>query len=140
MLKTILASQVAVQQQQGIHNVMVELGTFRKDNVNIKVPVGMILGDMQGGDNHCGSKIGYSSDLARLCRQCNIAGDESGDPLVKCGKMSMVKIQQYVLDDNLDILKAISQNNVYTAWFDVALVGFPVVYSAGQARRSFACF
>jgi hypothetical protein len=125
MLTTILASHVAVQQQHGIHNVRVELGTFGKDNVNIKVPVGMILGDTQGDDKHCGSNIGYSKDLARLCRQCNITGDESGDPLVKYGKMSMVKIRQYVLDGELDILKAISQNNMYTDWFDVCFGGCP---------------
>jgi hypothetical protein len=125
MMKALLASHVAVQRQGGVQDVTVELGTFRKEHVNIKVPVAMIIGDMQGGDKHCGSKIGYSKDLARLCRQCNIAGDESGDPLVKCGKMSMVKIRQYVLDGEVDILKAISQNNVYSAWFDVCFGGCP---------------
>jgi hypothetical protein len=57
ILKTILASHVAVQQQYDIHSVTVELGAFCKGNVNIKVPVHMILGDMQGGDKHCGSKM-----------------------------------------------------------------------------------
>jgi hypothetical protein len=123
MMKALLASHVVVQRQGGVHDVTVELGTCHKEHVNIKVPVAMIIGDMQDGDKHCGSKIGYSKDLARLCRQCNIAGDESGDPLVKCGKMSMVKIRQYVLDGEVDILKAISQNNVYLAWFDVCFGG-----------------
>jgi hypothetical protein len=65
--------------------------------VNVKVPVGLILGDMQGGDKHCGSVVGYSKQMARLCRQCNIAGDESGDPLVKCWNMCwMEKSRRYV--------------------------------------------
>ena len=133
MLAKILASHIAVQKANGIQNVTVELGSWRAENRNIKTPVGIILGDMQGGDKHCGSKIGYSKDLARLCRQCNVSGNESGDPLVKCRKMSMVKIRQYVLDGEVDILKSISQNNVYTAWFDCDFGGCALgVFSAAM--------
>jgi hypothetical protein len=46
MMKALLASHVAVQRQGGVQDVTVELGTFRKDHVNIKVPVAMIIGDM----------------------------------------------------------------------------------------------
>jgi hypothetical protein len=56
--------------------------------------------------------------MAHLCQQWNIAGNESGNPLVKCLKMSMVKIRQYVLDGKVETLEQISQNNVYSAWFD----------------------
>ena len=118
ILEKLIESHVLVQQQGGIHGIPIELGTTRKALVNVKVPVGLILGDMQGGDKHCGSVVGYSKNMARLCRQCNIAGDESGDPLVKCKKMSMVKIRQYVLAGDVETLKLISQNNVYSAWFD----------------------
>jgi hypothetical protein len=87
-----IESHVEIQRQGGIGGIPIELGTAQKALVNVKVPVGLILGDMQGGDKHCGSVVGYSKTMARLCRQCNIAGDESGDPLVKSRKMSMVKI------------------------------------------------
>ena len=103
MIAVILESHVNVQREQGIPDIPIELGQFRKEHVNAKVPVAMIIGDMQGGDKHCGSKIGYSKDLARLCRKCNIARNESGNPLVKCKKMSMVKIRQFVVDKELDI-------------------------------------
>jgi hypothetical protein len=83
---------VEIQQQGGIHGIPIELGTTQKALVNVKVPVGLILGDIQDGNKQCGSVVGYSKTMARLCRQCSIAGDESGDPLVKCRKMSMVKI------------------------------------------------
>jgi hypothetical protein len=56
--------------------------------------------------------------MARLCRQCNIAGNESRNPLVRCRKMSMVKIRQCLLDGEVETLEQISQNNVYSAWFD----------------------
>jgi hypothetical protein len=118
ILQKLIESHVHVQQQGGIRDVPIELGTTRKASVNVKVPIGLILGDMQGGEKHCGSVVGYSKNMARLCRQCNIAGDESGDPLVKCKKMSMVKIRQYVLAGEVEMLRLISQNNVYSVWFD----------------------
>jgi hypothetical protein len=108
-----IESYVEIHRQGGIHGIPIELGTTRKALVNVKVPVGLILGDMQDGDKHCGSVVGYSKTMANLCQQCNIAGDESGDPLVKCRKMSMVKIRQYVLDDEVEMLRRIFQNNVY---------------------------
>ena len=123
ILKEILRELVTIQQQGGIKGVTVQLGPYKKEHVNIKVPVAMILGDMQGGDKHCGSVVGYSKNMARLCRQCNISGEESGDPLIQCKKMSMTKIKQYVLDDEAELLKSISQNNVYCAWFDVDFGG-----------------
>jgi hypothetical protein len=92
IVQKIIESHVEIQQQGGIHGIPIELGTTRKALVNVKVPVGLILGDMQGDDKHCGSMVGDSKTMAHLCRQCNIADDESGDPLVKCRKMSMVKI------------------------------------------------
>jgi hypothetical protein len=89
IVKKLIESHVHVQRQGGIQDVPIELGTTRKASVNVNVPVGLILGDMQGGDKHCGSVIGYSTNMARLCRQCNISGDESGNPLIKCKKMSI---------------------------------------------------
>jgi hypothetical protein len=133
ILEKLIESHVHVQRQGGIHGIPIELGTTRKALVNVKVPVGLILGDMQWGDKHCGSVIGYSLNMARLCRQCNIAGDESGDPLVKGKKTSMVKIRQYVLAGEVEMLRLISQNNVYSAWFDCDFGGCELgVFSAAM--------
>ena len=123
ILKIILQDLVHIQQEGGIKGVAVTLGNVQKQNITIKVPVGMILGDMQGGDKHCASIVGYSSNMARLCRACNVSGEESGDPLIQCKRMSMKKIKQYVINDDKAILKSISQNNVYCAWFDVDFGG-----------------
>jgi hypothetical protein len=131
IVQKIIESHVEIQRQGGIHGIPIELGTTQKALVNVKVPVGLILGDMQGGDKHFGSVTGYSKTTARPCRQCNIAGDESGDPLVKCRNMSMVKIRQYVLDGEVKTLHRISQNNAYSAWFDCDFGGCELsVFSA----------
>jgi hypothetical protein len=47
--------------------------------------------------------------------------------------MSMVKIRQYVLDGEVETLKQISQNNVYSAWFDCGFGGCELgVFSAAM--------
>jgi hypothetical protein len=133
IVQKLIESHVEIQRHGGIHGIPIELGTTRKMLVNVKVPVGLILGDMQGGDKNCGSVAGYLKQMARLCRQCNIAGDESGDPLVKYRKMSMVKIQQYMLDGEVETVRHISQNNVYSAWFDCDFGGCELgVFSAAM--------
>jgi hypothetical protein len=53
IVQKIIESHVEIQQQGGIHGIPIELGTTRKALVNVKVPVGLILGDMQGGNKHC---------------------------------------------------------------------------------------
>ena len=93
----------------------------------------MILGDMQGGDKHCGSVIGYSDKMARLCRKCNVSGEESGNPLIQCKDISMVKVRQFLQEENVAALKSICQRNVHVAWFDVNFAGCEQgVFSAGM--------
>jgi hypothetical protein len=132
ILQKLLESHITIQRAGGIEGIPIELGTMRKKD-NVKVPVGLILGDMQGGDKHCGSVVGYSKEMAHIFRQCNIAGNESGNPLVKCRKMSMVKIRQYVLDGEVETLEQISQNNMYSAWFDCDFGGCELgIFSAAM--------
>jgi hypothetical protein len=132
ILQKLLESHITIQRAGDIEDIPIELGTVRK-RVNVKVPVGLILVDMQGDDKHCGSIVEYSKNMARLCRQRNIAGNESGNPLAKCRKMSMVKIRQYVLDGEVETLEQILQNNVYSAWFNCDFVGCELgVFSAAM--------
>jgi len=118
VVQRILETYVTAQRGGGVKGVEIQLGLFSK-TVRMLNPTGMILGDMQGGDKHCGSAISYSKAQGRLCRACNVAGDEAANPWVKCGRMSMVKIRDYVVSGDLAALKKINQYNVYSAWFDV---------------------
>ena len=122
ILRQILDSYIQVQQNGGILNHEITLGNFTK-TVNIKVPCGLILGDMQGGDKHCGTSINYSKSLNRMCRQCNVSGKESGNPFINCKRMSMSEIKQMVMKNDIQKLKLINQYNVYIAWFDVDFGG-----------------
>jgi hypothetical protein len=118
----VLQSLIDAQKSGILDNVTITLGGHKRV-VNLRVPVIFIIGDMQGGDKMCCSSAGYSNKMKRLCRKCNVRGSDSGDPFVKCRRMSMVKIKELVESNNVAALKAISQHNVYSAWFDVGYGG-----------------
>jgi hypothetical protein len=122
IFRTILASLIKAQQAGALDDISLSLGDETK-RVNLKVPVSFIIGDMQGGDKICCSSCCYSNKLSRLCRKCNVRGDESGDPLIQCKRISMVKMMQLVQDDRQDILDQFNQYNVYNAWYDVSYGG-----------------
>ena len=122
IFKTILASLIEAQQDGALDNIPLLLGNETK-RVNLKVPVLFIIGDMQGGDKICCTTCHYSNKLNRLCRKCNVRGDESGDPLVQCKKISMVKMIKLVQKNQQDILDKFNQYNVYNAWYDVSYGG-----------------
>ena len=122
IFKTILASLIEAQQAGALDDIPISFGGQCK-RVNLKVPVIFIIGDMQGGDKICCTTCHYSNKLNRLCRKCNVRGDESGDPLVQCKRISMVKMMKLVEDDRQDILDQFNQYNVHNAWFDVSYGG-----------------
>ncbi len=83
IFKTLLASIIEAQESGALDDIPITFGGVTKI-VNLKVPVIFIIGDMQGGDKICCTTCHYSNKLHRLCRKCNVRGDESEDPLVQC--------------------------------------------------------
>ena len=61
--------------------------------------------------------------LEHIWHACNVHGDQTGNPDVKCKKMKMHKIRQWFGDGCVDTLNAICQNYTYLAWFDVNFGG-----------------
>jgi hypothetical protein len=122
IFSTVLQSFIDAQTSGLLDNITVTLGGVERV-VNLRIPCAFIIGDMQGGDKICCSSAGYSNKMARLCRKCNVRGDQSGDPFVECKRMSMLKILELVNSNNANALKAINQYNVHSAWFDVGYGG-----------------
>ena len=122
IFKTILASLIKAQQAGALDNIPVTFGNVTK-HVNLKVPVMFIIGDMQGGDKICCTSCHYSNTMNRLCRKCNVRGDQSGDPTFQCSRMSMVKMIKFVAESRQKILDDYNQYNVHNAWFDVSYGG-----------------
>jgi hypothetical protein len=119
---TVLETFIEAQNSGMLDNITLTLGGQQRV-VNLRIPCIFIIGDMQGGDKICCSSAGYSNKMARLCRKCNVKGAESGDPFIKCKRMSMVKIRALVDTNNVAALQAINQYNVHSAWFDVGYGG-----------------
>jgi hypothetical protein len=122
IFKTILASLIEAQQSGALHNIPLQFGGITK-KVNLKVPVIFIIGDLQGGDKICCTTCAYSNKMKRLCRKCNVRGDQAGDPLVQCKKISMLKVIELVKNNSQDILDEFNQYNVPNAWYDVSYGG-----------------
>jgi hypothetical protein len=122
IFRTLLETLIDAQKSGDLDNIWLTLGNQRQ-LVNIKIAVIFIIGDMQGGDKICCSAAAYSNRMRRLCRKCNVRGDQAGDPFVVCHRMSMVKIQALVAANNVEALHAINQYNVDCAWFHVEYGG-----------------
>jgi hypothetical protein len=123
IFKTILATLIEAQESGALDSIPLLFGNQTK-KVNLKAPVTFIIGDMQGGDKICCTTCHYSNKLHRLCRKCNVRGDQSGDPLVQCKKISMVRMMKLVKDNRQDILDDFNQYNVHNLWFDVSYGGY----------------
>jgi hypothetical protein len=80
---TVLETFIHVHNLGLLDNITLTLGS-QQQVINLSIPSVFIIGDMKGGDKMCRSLAGYSNKMARLCRKCNVKGEESGDPFVQC--------------------------------------------------------
>ena len=73
----------------------------------------------------------YSNKINRLCRKCDVQGQDSGNPHIKCKNIKMKNIQKMVEQNDTENLRALNQYNVQNAWFDVDFGGCPYgIFSA----------
>ena len=63
--------------------------------------------------------------MNRLCRKCDIAGWESGNPHAECSNIIMEDVIYLVHNDEDQKLKDMNQYKVHNAWFDVDFGGCP---------------
>ena len=101
-----------------LNHTSVTLGNISKV-VNIKVPLAFIIGDMQGGDKLASCSPSYNCNMSRICRKCNVKGNQSGDPLIQCCCIHQDLVQQLVNDQEIEKLKAMNQYNVDNVFFHV---------------------
>ncbi len=118
IFKVILSSFLEAQKEGALDHISLTLGNQTK-RVNLKPICFFVIGDMQGGDKISCTSASYSNTMKRMCRKCNVRGCDTGDPFIKCQRMSMIKVIELVRRNRCDILKNINQYNVHSAWFDV---------------------
>jgi hypothetical protein len=122
IFKVILETLIDAQAPNALNGIELTLGGVTK-TVNLSVPVNFIIGDMQGGDKICACSPCYSNKMQRLCRKCNVKGEDADDPFVKCRRMIMANIQAWVVDGEYEKLDNINQYHVHNAWFEVGYGG-----------------
>ncbi len=122
IFRVLLETLIEAQEEGALDNIWLTLGDQRL-LVNLKIAVIFIIGDMQGGDKICCTAAAYSNKMSRLCRKCNVRGDQAGDPFVVCQRISMVKVKALVAANNVNALRKINQYNVDCAWFHVGFGG-----------------
>jgi hypothetical protein len=77
-----------------------------------------------------------SNKLHRLCWKCNVRGDESGKPLVKCKKINMLRMMQLVKDNRQDILKISTSTMCIMRGLMSVMVAVDLVYSVPRVPLS----
>ena len=115
--EAVLQSFYDAQSGNSLENISLTLGENDTKDVDIKVPLFYIIGDMQGGDKMCCTSATYRNTLSRPCRKCNVKGSQLMDPLVNCKKISMEHIKDLILHGKSKELKALNQHNVFSMFF-----------------------
>jgi len=82
-----------------------------------------IIGDIVGGDKICCTSPSYKTTLQRICRKCNIPGNQVGNPNFRCKRISMEKVKKLVENNEIERLAKISQFNVESAFFHLCYGG-----------------
>jgi hypothetical protein len=118
IFKTILAMLINAQEAGALGDILLLLGDETR-MVNLKDPVIFLIGDLQGRDKMCCTTCHFLNKLHRLCHQCNVRGDQSGDhSLIQCKKMNMMMRMLLLVKDNQQkILDNCNQYKVHNMWF-----------------------
>jgi len=119
---TVLETFIYAQRTNILDGIELTFGNVTK-TVDIIIPCAYIIGDIQGGDKICCSSPAYSNKMSRICRKCNVRGEDVGNPDIICKRIRMTKIKQLVANNQVQALEKLNQYNVYCAWFDVDFGG-----------------
>ena len=99
----------------------------------------LIIGDTEGHDKICCHYCSYSSNIQRMCRDCDISQSLGDNPLNECNFVNVDEIKDVVSEcmpllearvrgtvgDAQSRLSAISQLPVWSAFFDFDFCGCP---------------
>ena len=118
IFQEVLRPLVEAQQPGALDNIEITLGNVTKV-VNLKIPVMVVIGDMQGGDKICGTKCAYSNKQSRPCRKCNVHGSMLGDPYAECRRISQTRIMDLIQKGDTQRLDVLCQYHTPSAWFDL---------------------
>ena len=123
-LDIILRSLVKVQRGPGVQRPLWN-GDKSESGImaNFKFPVGLIIGDIEGHDMHCGRYASHTLGVQAAMRDCDVSPDDCDNPDAICNLITQDLIQQYVEDGDADSLHDLSHHWVKNAWHNVCFGG-----------------
>ena len=117
---------------EGVKNVQ-QAGGFKhifnfggnQFTLNVKVPVGLILGDAEGLDGQCGRKKKYLK-TARMCHECDCPFDQMDNPSHECSPVGQIDYEELLIRGIKDLLDKVSQRFIYPFWYQLCFGGDPL--------------
>ena len=88
-------------------------------NTEFVVVVPFVKCDTEEADLLCGKYLSRTANVAHGCRYCHCPMDKLDDPLAKHKPKTMAQIKKLVDKEDLEGLKAISQQNINNCWCQV---------------------
>ena len=132
MFRAGMESYVALEKDSSLTKDFLMTIAGMTKSVNVKLCCCLILGDIQGGDKICCRSASYKSSIQRICRKCNIPGDECHNLNYTCKRISMRRIKWLVKMEDQERLKKYNQYCVKSIWYELNIGGLPLVTSRGQ--------
>ena len=123
VLGVILEGVKNVQQAGGFKHIFNFGGN--QFTLNVKVPVGLILGDAEGLDGQCGRKKTYLK-TARMCRECDCPFDQTDNPSHECSPVGQIDYEELLIRGIKDLLDNVSQRFIYPFWYQLCFGGDPL--------------
>lgn len=117
MLRVALKSFVKLQKTGFIWDLVYKKRIY--EDIEFIPYVIFVKCDTEEGDLLCGKYLVRSKHVAHVCRYCHCPMDDADNPLAKYKPKTPKEIQKLVLNNDLEALKAISQQNIRNAWYKV---------------------
>ena len=117
MLDVMLQSYLEIQRSGGIEWKLHYKG--KTHHVTFVPFVMFVKGDGQEHDKHCGQYTSKTENVKMLCRYCTCKNEDTGDAYRNDPKKTPAMIQRLVDCRDVEGLKALSQQLLYNAWYNV---------------------
>ena len=124
LFDTVLQRFRAAQEDNAL-TIPLTLGNVTKA-VNLKVPLALINGDIQGGDNICGRFAYYNNDTRRICKMCNATPKVYDSKDIDCCQLLvMEEMKQLCINGDNTKLHSLMQFRNWKAFFVNDYGGLP---------------
>ena len=139
ILEVILSTYRVAQTTDRLHQATLQLADWSK-TVNLKVPLAVIVGDLEGADQLVGRFGGYSRnpEHQRMSPCCDITPHDLSNvtPNV-CQRVRQDYVIELIQNEDVAGLLHYRQHNVWLAFFDISYGGCPYgIYGAGMPTEA----